>query len=373
MEQPLRLDLLLVGFGNVARRFARLLEARRGRLLRDEALELRTIGIFTRRHGGLFGADGIAADRIADALDTGGSLASAGASPSLDWHAPATAPAGARPPASAVEFIDRAVAAAFAREPSRHLVIVETTALDIGAGQPGIDHVRASLERGAHVVTANKGPVAFAWRELAALAMARNRSFLFEGAVMDGIPIFNLARETLPGVSVLGFRGVVNSTTNHILSAMERGREFGEALAEMEAAGITEADPSLDVDGWDAAAKTAALANVLMAAGITPHQIARRGIRELSGADVRAAVARGRRWKLVSSARLLEGKVQAAVAPEELPADDILAGLEGQQNALILATDLLGKMAVVQIDSGLTATAYALVSDLVTVGRRLRR
>ena len=373
MGPPLRLDLLLVGFGNVGRRFARLMEERRERLLRDEGLALRTVGIFTRRHGGVFDTDGIAADRVADASDAGGSLATAGVSLRPGWCAPAPSPPGEPGPDLSVAFIDQAVRTALAHEPSRHLVVVETTVLDIASGQPAIDHVRAALERGAHVVTANKGPVAFAWRELAALAKARNRSFLFEGAVMDGIPIFNLARETLPGVSVVGFRGVVNSTTNHILSAMEGGREFGEALAEMEAAGITEADPSLDVDGWDAAAKTAALANVLMDAGITPHAVARRGIRDLAGADVRAAMARGRRWKLVSSARLAGGGVVATVAPQELPAADVLGGLNGQQNALILTTDLLGEMAIVQLDAGLTATAYALVGDLGTIARRLRR
>ncbi len=131
---------------------------------------------------------------------------------------------------------------------------------------------------GAHVVTANKGPVAFAYRELADEARARGVSFLFEGAVMDGIPVFNLVRECLPAATIRGFRGVINSTTNHILTAMEKGEPYDRALARMQAEGVAEADPSLDVDGWDAAAKVAALANVWFDARITPQVVDRTGI-----------------------------------------------------------------------------------------------
>jgi len=186
-------------------------------------------------------------------------------------------------------------------------VVVETTTLDIAAGQPAIDHVRAAISAGCHVVTANKGPAAFAYAPLHAEAERAGVSFLFEGAVMDGVPIFNLVRETLPAVNVLGFRGVVNATTNHILSALEDGEAFGPALARMQALGIAEADPSLDVDGWDAAAKTAALANVLMDARITPQTVERTGLTEASGAAALSAVERGKRLRLVAAARLRAG------------------------------------------------------------------
>jgi len=248
---------------------------------------------------------------------------------------------------------------------------VETTVLDIGSGQPAISHVRTALLNRAHVITANKGPVAFAYHDLAALAHAQDLSFLFEGAVMDGIPVFNLARETMPAITITGFRGVINTTTNYILAAMERGRELAEALAEMQAAGIAEADASLDVDGWDAAAKTAALVNVLMGGAITPRDVDRTGIGGLRTPEVRAAAASGRAWKLVSAAGYRDGRLIARVAPEELPLSDPLARLEAEQNAIILETDLLDRFAIVQLSSGLTQPAYALVSDLVTISRRL--
>jgi len=248
-------------------------------------------------------------------------------------------------------------------------VVVETTTLDIARGEPATSHVRAALAGGAHVVTANKGPVAFAYRALAHAADRANRRFLFEGAVMDGVPVFNLVRETLPALTIIGFRGVVNSTTNYILTAMEQGQAFDEALAEMQAMGVAEADASLDVDGWDAAAKTAALANVLLGAALTPPLVERHGITPATGRVAIDARARGRRVKLVARAGREGDRVTARVAPEALADDDLLAMLEGQQNAIILQTDLLEEIAVVQRSGSLTQTAYALLSDLVTIAR----
>jgi homoserine dehydrogenase len=318
-------ELILIGYGNVAKQFVALLD-------RQSAVQARIVGIATRRHGC-----------------------------TLDGRRVT--------PPSTLSFIRRAVKAHGTAARQRRLVLVETTTLSIEAGEPAITHVRAGLAGGAHVITANKGPVAFAYRQLARAAERADRRFLFEGAVMDGIPIFNLVRETLPAVTVHGFRGVVNSTTNFILTAMEQGQPFEAALAEMQARGIAEADASLDIDGWDAAAKTAALANVLLGAKITPRDVERQGIGAGTGAQARAALAGGGRLKLVARADLDRGRVLARVAPEQLRADDLLAGLEGQQNALILKTDVLEEFAIVQRGGSLTQTAYALLSDLVTVAR----
>jgi len=404
-------DLLLVGFGNVARRFVRLLDERAERLRHDHDLTWRVIGIATRRHGAACALDGLDVSRALELVEAGDSLDALAPPPDarvLPGAASRDQPelSCRRTPASSQEraldsrvrggdevcmnsglpwndkgaeadtgistaFIRRTIEDARRRDPARPIVMVETTLLDIERGQPAVDHVRAALECGADVVTANKGPVAFAARELLDLAARHHRAFLFEGAVMDGIPIFNLVRETLPAVSITGFRGVVNSTTNHIITAMEEGREFDAALAEMQEAGIAEADASFDVDGWDAAAKTAALVNVLMGGSVTPHAIDRTGIGRLTGVAVRDAVARNRRVRLVASARLQDGRPVGRVAPEELPSADLLAALTGQQNALVLQTDLLGDIGIVQRGSGLATTAYALLGDLVAVRRQL--
>lgn len=342
-------DLALIGFGNVGRRFARLLEEKAARLAAEHRLSGRVVGIATARHGGAWDAEGIDVDAAVARVERGEPVSADGA-----------------PPGTAFDIIGR-----LAHSDADLRVVVETTTLDIGAGQPAIDHVRAAFAAGCHVVTANKGPAAFAYASLRAAAEAAGVRFLFEGAVMDGVPVFNLVRETLPAVEILGFRGVVNSTTNHILSALEDGEAFGPALARMQAEAIAEADPSLDVDGWDAAAKTAAIANVLMDARMTPHDVNRTGIGEQTGDAARRAKAVGRRLRLVASAsRRGDGAIDATVAPTELPGDDVLAGLRGQANALVLRTDLLGEIAICQLGGSLTHTAYALLSDLVTIGRR---
>ncbi|HSG91153.1 MAG TPA: hypothetical protein VLA56_18185, partial [Pseudomonadales bacterium] len=340
------------------RRFVHLLDEQRA-VLADAGITPVIVGVSTRRHGTIVQPPdaldaGLDAIRLADQVARGDAIGDA----------------------SEVIPIQSLVARLVAQHAEAH-VLVETTTLDIELGEPATTHVRTALEAGAHAVSANKGPVAHAFRALADLAERAGRRFLFEGAVMDGIPIFNLVRETMPGVRVLGFRGVVNSTTNHILTAMEAGEPFAAALERMQAAGVAEADPSLDVDGWDAAAKVAAMANVWMDARITPQDVVREGIGPGTAARAREARARGRRLKLVATAKRRREPFSTEKAPdaffrvglEELPADDPLAILDGQANALELETDILGRIVVTQRDGGLEKTAYALFSDLMTVCR----
>jgi homoserine dehydrogenase len=322
----MRADLALIGYGNVAKRFEQMLDEQRDWLERHFNLTCRVAATASRRHGSR---------------------------------------AGEGPCAGAFEAI-----AHVGRSDADLRIVFETTTLDVKSGEPATAHIRAAIDAGCHVVTANKGPVAFAFHELSTRAQAAGVSFLFEGSVMDGIPIFNLVRETLPAVRVSGFEGVINTTTNHILTAMEAGTDFNTALAQMQADGIAEADASLDVDGWDAAAKVAALANVLMDARITPHDVQRTGIGEASGERARAAAASGRRLKLVASARQTTSGISAVVEPRELAADHLLAGLDGGANALILETDLLDRIAICQLAGSLTQTAYALFTDMITILRR---
>ena len=342
-ERMLSVDLAFAGFGHVGRRFALLLEECHERLLLDHRLDCRTVGIATARHGSIFEPSGV---------DTRAAAACRAAGRAIGRERPD-------------DLIPRLEASR-----AQLRVLIETTTLSIEDGQPAIGHVEAALAAGCHVVTANKGPVSFAYRRLTALADRNGVSFLFEGSVMDGVPIFNLVRETLPAVTISGFRGIVNTTTQHILLALERGEPFADALARMQAEGIAEADPSLDLNGWDAAAKTAALANVLMDADLTPRSIARESITPETAAAVRAAVAAGRRLRLIVSADGRGSGVQGSVRLVEIDAGDLLATLPDSANALILKTDLLGEIAICQMAGDVTQTAYALLTDLVTIGRR---
>lgn len=350
-------DLALIGFGNVGRRFVKLLEQQRKALLHDHHLDYRVIGITTSRHGTAMRRQGLDLHSAIKLVESGGTLGvlhDAGAEPS---------------PTDTQSFIQR-----FADlSDDKPRVVVETTTLDVATGEPAIRHVRTAINSGAHVITTNKGPAAFAYHALRDEAKAAGVSFLLEGTVLDGIPTLNLVRETLPTVGITGFRGVLNSTTNHILTVMEQGGSAAEALAEMQAQGIAEADASLDVEGWDAAAKTAALANVLMDARLTPRAIARTGLSGLSESTVREAFLHGRRFKLVASVARHDGTVSGTVAPVELNADDPLAHLDGQANAVVLMTDLLGEIVITQCKGGLTQTAFGLLTDLVTIRRGMSK
>jgi homoserine dehydrogenase len=251
------------------------------------------------------------------------------------------------------------------------VALVETTVLNVHDGEPAASHLVAAFDAGAHAITANKGPIACAWPRVRDAAAAAGCHLLFEGVVMDGIPVFNLARETLPALTVTCVRGIVNTTTNYLIAALEEGRPIGEALPEMQAAGIAEADPSLDVEGWDAAAKTAALGNVLMNATLTPGAVQRTGVGGLTVSDAREAIEAGCRLKLVARVAREHGTVVASVGPERLSLEDPLARVHRTMNALTISTDLLGDITIVQHGGTVNETAYALLSDLVTLHRRI--
>ena len=262
--------------------------------------------------------------------------------------------------ASIEEFLERAGAE----------VAVEITTLNPESGEPGISHIRAAFSRGIHVITANKGPIAHAFSALQAQARQAQVEFRFESTVMDGTPVFNNVRNNLPGVRILGFRGVLNSTSKLVLAAMQRGFSMQEGIREAQAMGIAEADPWYDIDGWDSAAKAAALANVLMNAGTTPQRVDRRGLRDIDPTEPAKLARQGRILQLVSSAELAQdGSVRLTVRPEVFEKDDLLAAVSGTSNLLLLNTDLMGTIGTLSINPGVEQTAYGLFSDLVDTAR----
>ena len=232
-------------------------------------------------------------------------------------------------------------------------------------GQPAIDHIRAALEHGAHAITANKGPVVHGYDELRELAAQQARAFRFESTVMDGVPIFSTFRENLPLIQVKGFRGILNSTTQVILTGMEQGLSFDESLKKAQEIGVAETDPSDDIDGWDAAVKAAALARVVMGVPIDIHKIERQGIRDLTGTAARAARAAGHPYKLVCRVSRDDGRISASVRPEQVPLSDPLAHVAGTSSIVYFETDMFPGLAITEIDPGLNATAYGMLSDFV--------
>jgi homoserine dehydrogenase len=316
------LKLALIGHGNVGRALMRLIGRKR------KEFPFTVTGVHTLRHG--------------TALDLAGLPA-----------APAFGPRAN----SVEEFLEQAHAE----------VAVELTTLNPATGEPAISHVRAAFARGMNVVTANKGPIAHAYAALRDEAARAGVAFRFESAVMDGAPVFNLWRHTMPGVKVLGFTGVLNSTSKVVVETMERGGSFEDGLARARRMGITEADGAYDVEGWDSAAKTAALANVLMDARTTPLEVSTRGIGKLTPERVQEMAREGKTVRLVSRGARTTAGVSLRVRAVVMDRTDILACTPGTSNLILFHTDLMGTFGTVSIDPGVEQTAYGVFSDLVSL------
>src|SRR5579872_1237481 len=327
-------NLCLLGLGNVNRTLFRLLQKKETEL-RDRGIAWRVTGVATRRLGWIADADGMNVEALLGSANPP-QLANSSSLDVGNWLRAAKAD-----------------------------VLFEATSLSPRDGQPAIDHIRVALEMGAHAITANKGPIVHAYEQLAELALAKGRRFLFESTVMDGVPIFALFRDNLPAIELRGFHGILNSTTNVILGGMEDGLSFADSLAEAQQIGIAETDPSNDIDGWDAAVKVAALIRVLMGVPIRLEDIQREGIRKLSGELVRAARAEGRPYKLVCRARRGASGVTASVQPERVPLSDPLAWVAGTSSIVYFETDIFPGLAITENNPGLEATAYGMLADFV--------
>lgn len=332
--QPIRLGFL--GFGNVGQALLALLESKRQELEQRYDLRFLVTGIATHSHGSAVDQDGIEID----------AALSAGHLSKLSAFSI---------PQDALEFIRL----------SEAQVIFESTPVNYTNGQPAVDYLRYALQSGKHAITANKGPVVHAYRELKDLAAANGVSFYFESAVMDGAPIFSLFRETLPAARLKSIRGVLNSTTNMILTRMEAGESFDQAVAFCQQIGIAETDPHGDIDGWDAAVKICALVNVLMDFPLKPVEVPRQGIAHLTAQDVQSAAQQGQRWKLVCSAEQQVGGVRAQVAPQLVAAGSPLYQAQGTTSIVTFETDVLGPLTIIEQDPGRATTAYGMLADML--------
>jgi homoserine dehydrogenase len=326
--------LCLLGFGNVNRTLVRLLQEKTSEL-QEREIGWRITGIASRSLGWIAHAEGLDHSALLEGKVSVGSTSA--------------------PPQNVREWLRAAQAD----------VLFEATSLSVRDGQPAIDHIRAALESGAHAITANKGPIVHAYAELSALADSKGARFLFESTVMDGAPIFSMFRDSLPAVHLRGFRGILNSTTNVILSGMEDGLSFDESLKKAQEVGVAETDPTHDIEGWDAAVKVAALVTVLMEEKIALDAIQREGIRELSGEAVRAARSSGNPYKLVCRAQRDENGIHASVRPEQVPLSDPLAWITGTSNIVCFETDMFPGLAITEINPGLDATAYGMLADFI--------
>ena len=344
-------NLCFLGFGNVNHTLVQLLENRAPELRERYDIAWRITGVASRRLGWIANPDG---------LDPAGVAAASVERALLPAECREANPHSANPhsanpqPANVHDWLKAAQAT----------VLFEATSLNVETGQPAIDHIRAALHHGAHAITANKGPIVHAYRDLRDLAKAHGKKFLFESTVMDGVPIFSLF-DQLPAIHLQAFHGILNSTTNVILGEMENGLTLEAALKKAQELGVAETDTTHDLDGWDAAVKTAALITVLMDVPIRLEEISREGIRDLAPNTVRGAKRDGWPYKLVCRAQRIGNTVKASVAPEKVLSTSPMGKITGTSSYINFATDIFPALALTDENPGLYATAYGMLADFV--------
>ncbi|MCW4051349.1 MAG: homoserine dehydrogenase [Candidatus Bathyarchaeota archaeon] len=248
-------------------------------------------------------------------------------------------------------------------------VMVEMAWTDLETGEPNITHMKEALNAGAHVITSNKGPIALAYKELVELAKKNGVQIRYECTVMSGTPVLSMAQENLTGHVINSVKGIVNGTTNYILTKMENGGSYDVALKEAQELGYAEAEPSADVDGWDAVGKTVIMANALMGASLKPGDVEREGITGITLNDIMEAKIQGKHIKLIAHAWREGDEVKAKVSPEMVDEDDPLASVKGTVNAITLTTDGLGDVTIIGRGAGGTETGHGILSDLLAIHR----
>jgi homoserine dehydrogenase len=336
--------LLFVGFGTVAQGLSELLIEKKAELKDRFDLDWKVTGIVDMLKGSAHNPNGLDLDKVMRRVADGQSISDY-TDGGCDWDAPT--------------MIERAEADA----------MLEVTYTDIKTGQPATDHIRAALARGMHVTTTNKGPLALFSNELVETAADNGVQFLYEGTVMAGTPLLNLIRETLAGSAISEMKGILNGTTNYILTQMEAGMDYDAALEQAQELGYAEAVPDADVLGWDALAKVTILANVVFGASLSPDDSPCTGITEITPDDIAAAASDGKRHKLIGRVWRDGDDVRASVAPQLVELDHPLAGVGGATNAMTITTDTLGDVTIVGPGAGRRETGFSLLNDLIAIAK----
>lgn len=335
--------LLFLGFGTVGQGLAELLLAKKAVLAREYGFRPTVVGIADMLKGNVYNPKGINLKKALELVNAGQPLSKL---------------PGKTIDGDALAFIKQAKAD----------VLLEATYTDIKTGEPATSHCRAALNKRMHVVTTNKGPVALNYRQLQRLARSKKVKFLFEGTVVSGTPMINLIRDTLAGSEIREIKGILNGTTNYILTKMEEGMTYGVALAKAQELGYAEAVPDADVLGWDALAKVTILAGVFFGAAAKPFDYPCDGITKITPEAIAEAKNAGQRFKLIGRIWREEGKVKASVGPQKVDLTHPLAGVGGATNAVTITTDALGEVTIIGPGAGRKETGYSMLIDLLHLG-----
>lgn len=339
------MNIAIIGFGNVGQGLVEIIARKKAKLQNQYQIDLTITAVVTRSRGSLFNPAGLDPHVLLAAIRAG----------HLDQY-PEQAGLVRNPP---IEEIVTSLAVD---------TVVEASPTNLDTAQPALDICRLALDHGKHLVLANKGPVALAFGELSDKARKVGVHFLYEGTVMGGTPSIRTAQTSLAGCEILEARGILNGTTNYILTQMGNGMSFTDALTQAQSLGFAETDPTADVDGWDAAGKVMILSVALFGKQLTLDQMNVQGIRHLTPEDIEDAHANGERWKLIARVTSEEGSVTLQKVPVTHP----LAGVTGATNAITYTTDLLGEVTLIGAGAGSIETGFALFSDLLNISRHPR-
>jgi homoserine dehydrogenase len=336
--------LMIVGFGNVGQGFVQILSEGSQFLADQYNVGFSVVAVNDMRFGSLYDPNGLPLQALLSAAQKGD--------------------------LSSVPAAHHGCSVEVMMAESGADTLVEVSYTDLQTGEPALTYIRQALSNGMHVVTTNKGPIALCFPELKALAAERQVRIGYEGTVMSGTPAIALGANLLAAARIRRIQGILNGTTNFILTRMEEGGSYAEALAEAQALGYAEADPTGDVEGFDAAGKVVILSNILMGANLTMADVDRQGITRLTQADIQAARKRAECWKLIGTIEEEAGGLKASVRPTALPSDHPLANVKGALNAITYTTDLLGDITLIGAGAGRVQTGYALLNDLLAIHGR---
>ncbi len=336
--------LALIGFGNVGQGLAHILLERGDWLANRFGVRFQIVAVSDLQKGSLYNPDGLPAYDLLTTVLESDSVAAVTA-PHRDWDSLRTI------------------------NESNADIVIEISYSDLKTGEPALTHICAALQAGKHVVTTNKGPTALRFPDLLALARKNKVEIGVEGTVMSGTPALRMGMEMLAGAKVTRVQGILNGTTNYILTKMESGADYAEVLAEAQQKGYAEADPRGDVEGHDAAGKIVILANLLMELPLTMEDVSCEGITRLTADDISTAAASGERWKLIGAAEKTPASFIASVQPQRVPLSHPLASITGATNAITYTTELLGDVTLVGPGAGRIETGYALMEDMLAIHR----
>ncbi|NDB32824.1 MAG: homoserine dehydrogenase [Nitrososphaeria archaeon] len=333
--------IIVCGFGTVAQSFAKLLVSRTDDLYAKYGIMPRIVGAFDT-HGGAMDQSGLDLTKLVEVKKKYGSIKNYDKS-KKKW--------------SGLDIIKNVDAD----------VLIETTASNYKDAEPGMSHIITAMKRGMHVISVNKGPLALAFPSLMELAVYNQVQFRFSGTVGGGTPILDYAKNSLRGEQITSFAGILNGTTNYILTNMAHGMSFAQALKDAKSRGYVEADESLDLDGFDAAAKLVILANWIMGMKVTMPDIKRIGIRKVTSEDVKKAAKKKMAIKLIASCNK-----ELVVSPKEIPVDDPLC-VNGTLNAISFTSEHSGTQTIIGKGAGGTETASAILRDLLDIRKEILR